>query len=184
MPITIQTMADFIGLEAGQIISLFGREALYLGSNWVKICGCADTRNMQQLPQIIRARNEGVSGNLELIEIRFLEKRHPQKISGITVNHTISKDNPEYLPLKRLLINARLIPEQARILNALTTKSGMIVKPVWHYETNGRISFREQRHYEETTNLTDLQKTLTNTGISATTLKEAYEKSTVWAAEN
>lgn len=183
MPKKIRTMADFAGLEAGQVIMLFGREALYLGPCLVRTCGCCSVPNCSEFPHVARAKSVGVSGNIELIEIRSLEKPQARKITGISIIHPISQDHEEYLSLKRLLIAVRLIPEQARILDAFTTRSGMIMKPVWYFETDGRINFRECK-LGSATSLADLPKTFDETGKFAKNIEEAYEKSREWAEEN
>lgn len=181
MPKRIRTMADFARLEAGQLIMLFGREALYLGLRLVKTCGCCSVPNCFEFPHVARAKSKGISGAIEVIEVRSLEKPQSRKITGMSIIHTIIQSHEEYLPLKRLLIGARLIPEQARVLSAFTTKSGSVVKPVWYYETDGRIIFHDQAFVMDSSRRST---TYTDTGKFAKTIKEAYEKSSEWAKEN
>jgi len=183
MPKRIRTMVDFVSLEVGQVIRLFGRDALYLGLKLVETCISADKEIYNYFPHILRAKSEGISGDIELIEIRSLGKPPAQKVHAPFLIHVIGKDHAEYLTLKRLLITARLIPEQARILNAFTTKGKMIVKPVWYFETDGRLNFRECK-FGPCTSIADLPKTFTDTGKFAKTIEEAYEKSSEWAKEN
>lgn len=183
MPKRIRTMDDFVGLKDGQVVMLFGREALYLGTRLVKTYGCSCVPNCSEFPHVVRAKSVGISGDIELIEIRSLKKPQDQKITGVSIIHPIDMDHKEYLTIKRLLIAARLIPEQARVLNVFTTKSTMIVKPVWYFETDGRLNFRECK-FEPCTSLADLPKTFTGTGKFAQTIEEAYKKSEEWANEN
>jgi hypothetical protein len=183
MPKRIRTMVDFVGLEVGQVIRLFGRDALYLGLKLVETCVSADKEIYNYFPHILRAKSEGISGDIELIEIRSLENLPDQKVHAPFLIHVIGKVHAEYLTLKRLLITARLIPEQARVLDAFTTRNGSVVKPVWYYETDGRLNFRECK-FGHCFSLADLPKTFTETGVFAETIEEAYEKSRRWADEN
>lgn len=71
--------------------------------------------------------------------------------------------------------------EQALYLDALTTKSGSVVEPVWFFETDGRLEFRSMDWVMDTS---IPSKWHSNTGKTAKTREEAWKKSKEWANEN
>jgi len=110
MPRKINILTDFVGLDTGQIVILNGKKALFIGNLFVKTCGCC-APNWIEFPHVVRAKSEGVSGEIELIEIRSLEKPQPKKITSMSIIHDIDKNHAKYGAFKNLLVAAKMMPE-------------------------------------------------------------------------
>jgi len=106
----INILADFAGVDVGQIVTLGGKKALFIGNRLVKTCGCC-VPNCFEFPHVVRAKTESISGEIELIEIRLLEKPRPKKITGMSIIHTIDKNHKEYVTFRNLLLAAEMMPE-------------------------------------------------------------------------
>jgi len=103
----IQTIADFAGLEAGQVITLGERKVVYLGFRLVRTCGCSCMPNCEQFPHI--AYFDEQSGSIEVREIRSLELPRPQKITGMGIAHVVTKEHEAYGELEATLKGAGLM---------------------------------------------------------------------------
>lgn len=102
----VSSMNDFACLEPGQVIVWNGREVLFVGNRLVKTCNCC-VSNCVEFPHVIQA--EGVSGKIELVEIRSLEKPKPQKVTSVAIIHSIGDNHPEYQTFRDLLVAAKMI---------------------------------------------------------------------------
>lgn len=100
-------MADFTGLEAGQVITLGERKAVYLGLHLVRTCGCSCVPNCAQFPHV--AYFDKQSRNIEVREIRSLELPQPRKITGVSIAQVINKDHESYKELVATLKGAGLM---------------------------------------------------------------------------
>lgn len=111
MPKEISTIIDFAGLDPGQVVILDGKETVFVGNLLVKTCNCCTVPNCFRFPHIVRVKANGSDEEIELVEIRLLEKSQPGRFTGMSIIHTIDKNQPEYRIFKDLLVAVGMVSE-------------------------------------------------------------------------
>ena len=104
----MNTIADFVTLNVGEVVMLHGQKGVYVGKQLMKTCNCS-VPNCSEFPFVARPKPDGVDGEIELLEIRSQNKPKPRQCTGASIVHSIGKNHEVYQALREQLITAGLI---------------------------------------------------------------------------